>query len=121
MLSRNEVKYIQSLYHKKNRDKEGLFIAEGIKLAEELLRSDFIIKKIYAVKDWTDVHSSVKHVTEINEADLGRISNFETPQQVLVIAEQKKSVRIPDLKNKITLALDGIQDRKSTRLNSSHT
>ena len=41
MLSRNEVKYIQSLYHKKKRNEEGVFVAEGVKLISELLNSGF--------------------------------------------------------------------------------
>ena len=110
MLSRNEVKYIQSLYHKKTRDEEGLFIAEGIKLTNELLHTDFIIKKIYAVKEWIEVNARIHNVIEVSEAELERISNFETPQQVLAIVVQKRTTRVPDLTNKITLVLDGIQD-----------
>ena len=49
MLSRNEVKYIQSLYHKKNRDEDDVFIAEGVKVIAELVQSNFSIKKMYAV------------------------------------------------------------------------
>ena len=59
MISKNELKYIQSLYHKKVRDEAQLFIAEGVKLVEELLRSDFSIRKIYATKEWADRKSVV--------------------------------------------------------------
>ena len=52
MLSKNEVKYIQSLCHKKQRDEQRLFIAEGPKLADELLKSDFEIATIYALQEW---------------------------------------------------------------------
>jgi TrmH family RNA methyltransferase len=52
MISKNELKYIQSLYHKKVREETGLFVAEGVKLVNELLHSDFVVKKIYAVKEW---------------------------------------------------------------------
>ena len=38
MLRKNEIKYIQSLSHKKTRDEEGVFIAEGVKLLNELLQ-----------------------------------------------------------------------------------
>ena len=64
MISKNEVKYIQSLYHKKTRDEEGLFIAEGVKLVNELLQSDFVIKKIYATDEWSNEsqHKNVQHV-----------------------------------------------------------
>ena len=110
MLTKSEVKYIQSLYYKKNRDAEKLFIAEGVKLVEELLLSDFKIKKIYALKNWINLHDKIKNVTEISEPELKKISNFETPNKVLAIVQQKNSTHIPPLKNKITILLDGIQD-----------
>ncbi|MBS1747419.1 MAG: RNA methyltransferase [Bacteroidetes bacterium] len=110
MLSRNEVKYIQSLYHKKNRDKEGLFIAEGVKVIDELLSSDFKITKIFSLSDWKESHPYVTNVIEVDEASLNRISNFETPQKVLAIVEQKNTTQLPNLNTSITLILDGIQD-----------
>jgi len=110
MLSRNEVKYIQSLYHKKNRNTEEVFIAEGTKLLHEILHSDFKIKKIYALKEWLTENSNIKNVTEISEDDLKKISGLETPNKVLALVCKKESNQIPDLKNQITLVLDGIQD-----------
>ena len=110
MLSRNEVKYIQSLRHKKNRDEDDLFIAEGVKIVDELISADFVIKNIYAVKDWIEKNSTVENVIEVSDDELKRISNFETPNKVLAVVGQNKSTQIPDLENKITLLLDGIQD-----------
>ena len=66
MLSRNEVKYIQSLYHKKNRDAEDVFIAEGVKLLHEILHSDFKIKKIYALEEWIAENNNIENAVEIN-------------------------------------------------------
>jgi TrmH family RNA methyltransferase len=110
MLSRNEVKYIQSLRQKKNRDEERMFIAEGVKTVSELIAEGFDIKKIYAIKDWIDQNTNVKNATLINAEELKKISNFETPNKVLAIVHQKKKDVIPALENKITLVLDGIQD-----------
>src|SRR6478735_255200 len=110
MLSRNEVKYIQSLRQKKNRDEERLFVAEGVKIVSELLQAGFGVKKTYAIKDWIDQNTNVKNAILINDDELKKISNFETPNKVLAIVHQKKQYAIPDLKNKITLVLDGIQD-----------
>src|SRR5678815_419718 len=110
MLNRNEVKYIQSLRQKKNRDEERVFVAEGVKIVAELLQAGFAIKKIYAIKDWIDQNSNVKNTILINDDELKKISNFETPNKVLAIVHQKEQYAIPDLQNKITLVLDGIQD-----------
>lgn len=110
MLSRSEVKYIQSLYHKKNRDAEDVFIAEGVKIIHEILYSDFKIKKIYALKEWIDKNNTHENIIEINETELKKISGFETPNKVLAVVYKKSTKKIPDLKNNITLVLDGIQD-----------
>jgi TrmH family RNA methyltransferase len=93
MLSRNEVKYIQSLRQKKNRDEERLFVAEGVKIVSELLQAGFDVKKIYAIKDWIDQNTNVKNAILINDDELKKISNFETPNKVLAIVHQKNNMQ----------------------------
>ena len=110
MLSRNEVKYIQSLYHKKNRNTEDVFIAEGVKIINEILNSDYEIKKIYALNEWIIENNKYENIVEVTEDELKRISDFETPNKVLAVIYKKPAKEIPDLKNQITLVLDGIQD-----------
>jgi TrmH family RNA methyltransferase len=111
MLTKNELKYIQSLYHKKQRDEEQLFIAEGPKLADELIMSDVVVKQVYALTEWIQRHQAVNApVKEVSEIELGRISNLQTPNEVLVIAEQSIPVDEPALIGKLTIVLDGIQD-----------
>jgi TrmH family RNA methyltransferase len=111
MLTKNELKYIQSLYHKKHRDEEQLFVAEGPKLAEELINSEFVIKHIYALDTWIQKNPAIKvPLTEISEIELGRITNLQTPNEVVVIAEQAKTFGEPELPGHLTIMLDGIQD-----------
>ena len=51
MLSKNEIKDIQSLSQKKFRDELKLFIAEGPKIVEELIELiPYQIEKIYAIE-----------------------------------------------------------------------
>jgi TrmH family RNA methyltransferase len=110
MLSKNEVKYIQSLCQKSQREELGLFTAEGTKLADELLTSDFSIVKIYATAEWIALHPHARNVIMVTEAELARISNLKTPNQVLVIASQRVPAAEPVFKNRLTLVLDDIQD-----------
>lgn len=110
MISKNEIKYIQSLFHKKNRAAENTFIAEGVKITSELLYSDFIIKKIYALKDWACPLPTKATIQVIEDFELEKISNLETPNQVLVIAETKKNNNEPITKNTVSLVVDGIRD-----------
>ncbi len=111
MLTKNEIKYIQSLFHKKQRDEEKLFAAEGPKLAHELVNSRDIVKHIYATAKWLQNNPAVKApVTEISEIELGKISNLQTPHEVVVIAHQSVPANEPVLKRMLTIVLDGIQD-----------
>ena len=72
MLSKNELKFITSLTQKKYRQKEGLFIAEGVKLVNELIHSDFEVYHIYATEAFiTDMELSL--LTRISEAELKKI------------------------------------------------
>jgi RNA methyltransferase, TrmH family len=49
MLSRNEIKHIQSLKQKKFRDLHHEFVAEGSKLVLEVLDSPFRVITVYAL------------------------------------------------------------------------
>lgn len=111
MLTKNEIKYIQSLFHKKQRDEDKLYIAEGSKLADELLKSENAVKHVYATAEWLRKNAILKvPATEISEIELSRISNQQTPNEVVVIAHQVIPAAEPILKGHLTIVLDGIQD-----------
>ena len=113
MISKNQVKYIQSLGQKKRRDEEGLFIAEGPKIVAELLAEPGChIKLIYALNNWISGNNLniLPEVMEITEKELEKISQLKTPNQVLVVAEKMNWEGEASLKNTITLVLDTIQD-----------
>jgi TrmH family RNA methyltransferase len=111
MLTKNEIKYIQSLYHKKQRDEDHLFIAEGPKLAKEFLNSPYLIKHVYGTAEWIQRNNvTTAPVTEITEIELGRISNLQTPNEVVIVAKQQLTDHEPILQGQITIILDGIQD-----------
>ena len=114
MLSKSQVKYIQSLGQKKRRDEEDIFIAEGPKLVEELLQEKIVvIKEIFAVKEWISANKSFLNkipATEITEPELDKISLLTTPHLVLAVAEKIKWPDSYNLDGTISLALDTIQD-----------
>jgi TrmH family RNA methyltransferase len=57
MLVKSQVKYIQSLSQKKLRDEEGVFVAEGPKIINELLQAGNVtVKQLYAVEAWVAQH-----------------------------------------------------------------
>ncbi len=116
MLSKTMVKYIQSLGHKKLRDEGGIFIAEGHKVVAELFASGkFKCKLLCAVSEWMNDNKilltglSAENKIEISETELQKISLLTTPNSVLAIFYKKVKESV-DLKNNLSLMLDGIQD-----------
>lgn len=109
MLSKNELKYIQSLCHKKQRTAERLFIVEGVKLVQELIAEGYPVKNIYATDQWVKPEGNYPF-TSISEQELEKISSLQTPNQVLAIVQQPQLTDEPQWNHKLTLVLDGIQD-----------
>ena len=53
MVVKMKVKYIQSLNQKKQRDDDGVFVAEGPKIINDLLSSDLVrLQQLFALKEW---------------------------------------------------------------------
>ncbi len=114
MLSKSKIKYIQTLGHKKFRDKERLFIAENPKLVKELLLSEkAVIKEIFALNDWMEENSEYVGnvaVTEVSLPELEKISLLATPNKVLALVNYFEEEKTISKEAKIVLALDTIQD-----------
>ena len=111
MLSKNEIKHIQSLYHKKQRDEQGLFLVEGKKMAQELLNSNFLIHKIYATTVWLQQNDAQKPITTIvTDDELKKISQLTTPNEVLMIVEAIKPSTPKIFNQQLTLVVDDLQD-----------
>ncbi|HET6766983.1 MAG TPA: RNA methyltransferase [Chitinophagaceae bacterium] len=111
MITKNQVKYIQSLGQKKWRDSEQVFIAEGPKLVNELLiAANCKIIQLYALKEWIDQIKPGVEVIEVTIDELQKISQLSTPNQVLAIAEKIRWKSEPVIKDNISLALEEIQD-----------
>jgi RNA methyltransferase, TrmH family len=113
MPGKSKVKYIQSLGHKKFRDEEHAFVAEGPKLVRELLLEKVSVQELFATREWIDENKNLLNnilVTETTQQELERISFLTTPNQVLAVVKKISEGARIDCKDKITLMLDTIQD-----------
>ncbi len=109
MLSRVRLKFIRSLHVKKFRDREKLFIVEGMKLFDELLSSGWRIHSVYTTNPGHSV-SRAETVT-VSEQELGQISMLETPNRVLAIVHMPPEVPADSMHDTpLVLVLDGIRD-----------
>ena len=111
LITKSQVKYIQSLSHKKFRDQEGVFVAEGPKIVDELLRIPGIgCRQVYSTEGWApEVGVKAVPIAEIGEVELRRLSALVTPNQVVAVFEKPLFPAV-DFNRGITLVLDGIQD-----------
>jgi TrmH family RNA methyltransferase len=104
-ITKNQLKLIRSLQQKKYRKENNLFIVEGVKNIEELLKSNATINSIYATSDWKGFY---EHKTNITNKELSQMSTLSTPDKVLAL------VQFPDQNLKTTssliLVLDNIND-----------
>ena len=110
MISKNESKYIQTLYHKKQRNEHNLFIVETPKVVEEVLKSNYQIEKIYATQEWIDNNPTSIPISIVTQNELQQISGLQTANQVLAIVKMQEEANSIHLENKLSLILDGLQD-----------
>lgn len=106
MITRNQIKLIQSLKLKKNREQLGLFVVEGKKMIEELIASDFEVEQIYHSNEFEITHEKA---IQISSKDLERISFLSSNNNVLALVKIKESSAKTN-PNELTLVLDSISD-----------
>ena len=107
MVSKNQIKLITSLQQKKYRIANQLFIAEGIKVIQELLNSNFELVNLFTTKDdFEQVKSPYR--TVVSDADLKKISALNTPNSCLAVF--KMAPEKPVVNSGLILALDSVRD-----------
>ena len=122
MISKNKAKYIRSLELKKNRNKEGVFVAEGHKVVDDLLALQ-PAQLIVATAEWLHGKHLAEQteVIEVTDEELKKVSFLQHPQQVLAVFKQAAAKGqsasegtgfgfSPINTSELSLALDGVQD-----------
>jgi TrmH family RNA methyltransferase len=107
MVSKNQIKLISGLHNKKQRSAGQLFFAEGVKIIQELLQSNFELDHLYTTQnDFQSV--DLQKRTQINEQELKRISALTTPNTCLAVFKMPVENKINE--SGLILALDSIRD-----------
>lgn len=112
MLSKNKIKYINSLSMKKNRKDERVFVAEGNKLVTDLI-SSLSCKMIIATDDWLECNKKIvaEEIVHATHEEIKKISQQKTPQDVIAIFYQPQHEMPKNIgQDNICLVLDDIQD-----------
>ncbi|MDB2606566.1 RNA methyltransferase [Zobellia sp.] len=107
MVSKNQIKFVKSLHQKKYRNRHNLFVAEGIKVVQELVKSDFKVNTLFCTDE--KINLDTGHVIElVTESELKKMSALTAPNKIIGVFEIPETQK-PNLEGWI-IALDDIRD-----------
>ena len=108
------IKLVRKLSQKKFRNELKLFVAEGLRLCEEvppaLIEFGFYTREFLSDERARNLIGRLKNLEEISSATMEKISDTKTPQGILLVVRQKFSALEEVLAKKIIAVLDGVQD-----------
>lgn len=111
-VTKNQIKLVRSLAQRKERNANGLFVAEGDKLVPDLF-SAFSCQLLIATPAFLQQHPNLKadEVVEASHSEIERASLLNAPQQVIALFRLPSYPFNADvIKGQLTLALDRVQD-----------
>ncbi|WP_459212846.1 TrmH family RNA methyltransferase [Aquimarina rhabdastrellae] len=108
MVSKNQKKLIKSLAQKKYRKQHRLFVAEGIKVIQELIDAKLKLKSLYCSNGVEFKNVARDQQIIVEETALKQISFLTTPQKALAIFEIP--IGEESLNDGLIVALDDIRD-----------
>ncbi len=111
-LSKNKIKYIQSLKHKKYRSQHNTFVAEGAKLILDLmphLACQLLVVAEEIKDDIPNIEAEETIITTRHE--IKKASHLATPPDAIAVFYQsQQDLSHIDFTHKLTLMLDGVQE-----------
>ena len=117
MISKNQIKQVKALHLKKFRDEEKLFIAEGIKVVNEIINTNpEIIHQLFVTESYLQGNSNALLNTKveyiaINDEDLKKISTQSQPNNALAVCYYfEDTVPETDFTKQFSFYLDDIRD-----------
>lgn len=119
-VSNELIKIVKSLHHKKGRLQENLFLAEGIHLVQESLRSGLKINNFFwsekllrtnEGKSLLKVLSDDFQGFQVSEPVMAKICETENPQGIVATIKLPSAMDLMDIAGfKLGLIIDGLQD-----------
>lgn len=112
-----KIKYVANLQQKKFRDKERVFILEGLRNAEMAIESEAVIKMCFCTSDILAQERAKSAVAklacpifEVGEHLYSKMSDTKSPQGLMLIVEQNAQDLGVILAKSTCLVLDRLQD-----------
>jgi len=113
MISKEKQKFIRSLWDKKTRLEEWLFLVEWEKSILELINSNFEIKNLYLTKKFEEKHKEILENIDYEISDnetIEKISNIKSNNSwiAMVVSPKNKDIKIEN--GEFIVVLDTIND-----------
>jgi RNA methyltransferase, TrmH family len=115
MITKNQIKYINSLQQKKFRVENQSFVVEGAKSVLELLQSDFKTEFLFVTNDFFEQYQNTLQSLQIEsvivgQSDLEKAGSFNSNNAALAVVKTKENKELLVSENEFALILDDIRD-----------
>ncbi|CAN5678601.1 RNA methyltransferase [soil metagenome] len=125
MLSKAEIGRLQSLRRRKIRTETGLFVAEGVRVVEDLIASTIVLDRAFISPSLEDTERGARLARElrtrvqtmdVTDRELGTIAGTDQPQGVVVVASIPRATLaavaalLPATAHAAVVVLDAVQD-----------
>src|ERR1700712_1902016 len=113
MISKQKLKYVNSLQLKKFRQEHQVFLVEGAKSVLELLATDFQIEMIFATTSFFAQYKSILQTLPmeiVEQGELEKMGTLQSNNAALAIAKMKPNRPLKCNENEYVLVLDDLRD-----------
>lgn len=115
MLSKNQIKYINSLQIKKYRQQHQSFVVEGAKSVVELLASDYEVETVWATPEFQQQHQAALAARRVpletaTLSELEKLGSFQSNDSCLAVAKTKENRFLCADPGEYVLLLDDVRD-----------
>jgi TrmH family RNA methyltransferase len=117
VITNNQIKFVKSLHQSKFRQKYNNFIAEGDKIAQEILQNEsYKLVHIFATKEWIEINAEivkpyVSILIDILPPDMSKISTLKTKSPILIVLEKvPEPLDYENFNSGNVIYLDDVQD-----------
>ena len=115
MITKNQIKYINSLQQKKFRVEHQSFVVEGAKSVLELLNADFELELLFVTDDFFKEHETIFQTLSIQPEivkaeELEKAGSFSSNNATLAVVKTKENLELLVEEKEFALILDDIRD-----------
>ena len=115
MITKNQIKYINSLQQKKFRVEHQSFVVEGAKSVIELLNADFELELLFVTDDFFKENEAIFQTLSIQPEivkaeELEKAGSFSSNNAALAVVKTKENLELLVKEKEFALILDDIRD-----------